>query len=856
MADYTNVVREHLADMQQADVFLPRQNPTFGNPPFVEASFRVLIARLSPFTDVNRSLPHLFLFQEARRALPDAFIDLAFFPSHAERTWFERAQIPPLIGIQSLHSFEDFDLVMCSASYVLELINVPYMFLHAGLPLFSSERGSEHPIVILGGSNAMASQALLRGTGASPPDALVDGVFFGEGEGWVERLVHVLAQPEKERCARLAQAAAEIEGFWAAGISDTVSKTTCNAPSAERLPIDYPLLNGDEADTAHLQINYGCPAFCTFCFEAYDRRPYREIPLPALIETARRIKRAHGARTINLYSFNFNTHQDILSLLPALHRLYDRVRFQSQRVDILQHTPTLLESEIAADKRSFTVGIEGISDRQRALLHKSLPREDILALLDRLLTSPVREVKLFYLLTGHETEEDVVEFRQFVRSLKARRQGKGRRVRVLFSFGLLIRMPFTPLRYDRLYLDEGHWRPIIGQVKSACETNGFEFRLAFDWAAYAVSQVLALGGHWLVDAIVSLARHGYCFDTELAPGYWEQLRAWMQENGHWTPEFLGPKDPKYPFALDFVRSNVSPEYLYRQFLEAEGGRDSGYCLGGVRSGSDGEQGHCLACGACVSPKQRSTILDHRIQRAEAGSSLIELREIVAGKRRIKPLYVRVCVAPWLAGSRPGFLNTLLFKCLLARYPEWTDNLYAVDECLFSVRPNDRRFPPLTGETVFALKAREREPIAAALDCGTQLFAAAPAAGNPAFEIAGLAPEGFGPGAYTRLGLNLELPAQHFAEPRAHLERYLRDGYLPYLLRRESPEGANETRYRFDVPKKGLKKKILWGGTFALAESGMNAQLEIGPGFDLHAFLDTFADRAHYYAHAHITAIQW
>jgi hypothetical protein len=236
--------------------------------------------------------------------------------------------------------------------------------------------------------------------------------------------------------------------------------------------------------------------------------------------------------------------------------------------------------------------------------------------------------------------------------------------------------------------------------------------------------------------------------------------------------------------------------------------------------------------------------------------LVELRRIVAHKRQIKPLYVRVRVDRRLGGAQPAFLNALLLRCLLALHPEWTDNLYAVDECLFSVRPNDRRFPPLTGETVFALKARRAEPIAAALDGGCLLSIPEPATADPAFEMTGWAPEGFQPGAYARLGLRLGLPAQHFAEPRAHLERYLRDAYLPYSLRRESPQGVTALGYRFDVPKKGLRKKILWAGTFTLSEAGMSAQLEIGPGFDLRAFLDSFADRAHYYAQSHISSIQW
>ncbi len=247
--------------------------------------------------------------------------------------------------------------------------------------------------------------------------------------------------PTKAKREVLARAAAEVEGFWAARGSAVTIKATCNAPQAHHLPVDYPLLNSPEAHTAHLQIAYGCPAFCAFCFEAYDRKPYREIPLVDLLDAARRVKQAQGSEELNLYSFNFNTHADILALLPALHRLYDRVGLKSQRADILQHTPHLLEAEVAADKRSYTLGVEGISERQRAWLHKSLPTADVVGLLQRLFGQKIREVKLFYLLTGHESEEDVAEFRQFLRTLKGMRRSR-RRVRVIFSFGLLIRMPF------------------------------------------------------------------------------------------------------------------------------------------------------------------------------------------------------------------------------------------------------------------------------------------------------------------------------------------------------------------------------------------------------------------------------
>ena len=162
---------------------------------------------------------------------------------------------------------------------------------------------------------------------------------------------------------------------------------------------------------SRLQIAYGCPAFCSFCFEGYERKPYRELTLSEILDAARRLKQTHGSEVLELYSFNFNTHTDIFTLLRELNHLFDRVSFKSQRVDILSVTPELLQAEVAADKRSFTLGIEGISERQRAFLHKSLSESTLLVTLAELFRQKIREIKLFYMLTGYEDEADLVEFR-------------------------------------------------------------------------------------------------------------------------------------------------------------------------------------------------------------------------------------------------------------------------------------------------------------------------------------------------------------------------------------------------------------------------------------------------------------
>ncbi|RME36991.1 MAG: hypothetical protein D6793_04865, partial [Thermoflexia bacterium] len=118
---------------------------------------------------MDRSFTHFLLFAEVRRALPEAFVDLAFFsPSSPES----------LAGLDSGRLLQDFDLVLLSNAYTLELVNLPWILQRSGLSLFAGER-EQGPILLLGGSNAMAAQAVIRPDG----DSMVDGIFFGEGEG-------------------------------------------------------------------------------------------------------------------------------------------------------------------------------------------------------------------------------------------------------------------------------------------------------------------------------------------------------------------------------------------------------------------------------------------------------------------------------------------------------------------------------------------------------------------------------------------------------------------------------------------------------------------------------------------------
>ena len=829
MATHEIYFREHWSSFQEVDLLWPRPNPTFGNPGFHEASLRVLIVRLSPFRDVVRSTPHLFLFQAVRRAIADAYIDIAFFPASHDRERWLRDGIPLLIGTQSWHDVADFDLVLISNSYTLELLNLPYLMLHSGMPLLASQRGEAWPPMVLGGSNAMACQAVVSPDG----DSFVDALFFGEGEREVERFLRTFYRHNGlPKADRLRSAAQAVPSMWLANLDvpQRLVKAVCRDPDARDLIVDYPDLNSDEASTARLQVTFGCPAFCSFCFEGYDRKPYREVPLTDVLAVAKTLKRQHGVEAVDVYSFNFNTYAPIFSMLLGLHRYFDRVGLTSQRVDILAAFPRLLDAETTAEKRSFTLGIEGISRRMRAFLHKSLTEGEIKSVIARLLRGRVRELKLFFILTGHETGEDLAEFHRFVGWLKAQQRMQGGVPRVIFSFGLLIRMPFTPLQYDRLMLEEEPWRPLVGAAKSSCETQGFEFRLAMPWDAYAVTQVLAIGGHWLIEALRELASEGRCYDRALTPGTWERLRAWLVSHGYWTSDLLDEKGPDWEPPLASKVSHVPSRFLYTQYQRAKAGEDVGYCLGEVGDKTSlGEAARCLGCGACIEREERERLTHHTMQSPLTGY-LEQLARVVEVKRRVQPLYFVFWLPPLIARARTAWLNAMVMRGLIAAWPELVSVLYSARESLFRVRQHAGRYPGLYGKTVVALRTTDIERVREVLAGGGLL--------DQNVRVLESV-EGFTPGQFVRANLHVRLPRARFPKVRDRLVEYLRSQYIPVNLRR------SDFGYALDLPSRALRKRVILEGHVLEGEEHVELRMLVTPKFDLGAFLRSFGPPGQY-----------
>ncbi len=810
---YNEYFRQSLHRVRDFRLYLA--NPTFGNLPWEESSFHALVLRLSRFADVERSTPHAFLAREVRAALPDAFIDMAFLPRAEDARLFEEAGLPLLIGTQSHRSVEDFDLVLVSNAWLLEQVNLPFLLAHSGIPLWAGARGEQWPPLILGGSNGTAAHALVSESG----DCMADAVFFGEGEGSVSRIARMsraLAGLRKRE--RMNRIAAEVPGLWPAGsFAVRVGKTACADSDTGQEGLAAPILPGAEAATARLSITRGCPCFCSFCYEGHDRKPFREVPGSVILRAARELKLRTGADTLEIESFNFNTHSEIAALLHDLNILFHRVNLMSQRVDILARTPGLLDLELAADKTSFTLGIEGISGSVRRFLQKSLDDADIRGVLEALHARRTRELKLFYLLTGRESNRDFEEFADFMKWMKQLRMKSDSPPRILFSFGLLVRMPFTPLRYDPPVLDERAWRQAAGRAKSICETNGFEFRLAMPWAEYEATQAFALGGHSLHALLERIAEAGCIAERGLPREAGPQVSAWRVTH---SVEIEGEKPRSRLFAFPFLEDEQTTASLHAQYEEAKAGRDAGYCRRGVEGSHE-----CAMCPGCTrSPRRAGAGAGiTRTYAADSAKAVGGLASLMSRKHHLRPVFMRVSIPREAAGLGTRWAEAWLMRKLLERKPAQLANVLEVREVLVDASGILGEETPWYGHTVAAVTAWDTDELA-----GIQ---------EPEGGTFGPIVQDWEPGAFRGLRMRVELPSSLFPHAPENLAAFLRDAHAPVTLFRAG--GAQ----RLVPAEKSLKKRMLMEGTCAETRDGWTLDLLVGPKFPLGRWLQSSAGKA-------------
>jgi len=816
---------EALTAVAEGKPLIPEVLAQMANPDWDKASARILILRLSPRKDVDISTSHLVLFDEVRSNMPDAFIDFAFLPPSRERKLLALKGYPWYFGRAEGRAPEDFDLILVSNAFALELLNLPYLYTQSGIPQRALERAHAEnvPLIIIGGSNASAMGALvITDAEGGVRDALVDGIFFGEGEGAIGRLAKILTGSRAGKDGRLSSSgraenlssAAAVPGFWPCLSAKRAVRVTAEGrPHTLSRPL---VMNGPNASTVKLSITSGCFGYCSFCLEGWDRSPFREAEHSRLLETAKTLREASGASDLELYSFNFNAYSRIFDLIFELNKIFRRVSFMSQRLDILAETGPLFTLETSAGKKSFTLGIEGVSGRMRAYYRKGLNEDHIRKALSLVVSPGIREVKLFFIIAGLETRADLDEFKRLIAFIAGIRAAHVAPARIVVSAGYLVRLPFTPLQYSAPCLDKGRLEEIAGIMEEICEDHSMEFRLASEPEECFTNQALSLFGSRLAPWLESVPQKHFVYDKTIDKGVWEslnsQLRLWEDSDF-----LLGEKPSSYRPPLGFIEPEGRFDTLYRHYLEASGGTDRANCLGKT----------CSACGVCPDIDEKKRMTSHRIE-VPAGSAAVDrVASLLAAKARITPLYLAVDMPASLAHAHTAYRSSWLLREFSRIYAHAQEIILEAREALFApstpfenlCSEKDGRW----GKTVFALFGPSPETTRklvlraaslreAGLDC--RLLSGTPAPRSVEVSIT------LGDTGDESDGLSWSV-----------LENFARSGDIAYTVRKD------DSRWKMDVSPSSMKRRFLYGGEFIREGPDKAFSLSLGPRAVLSGLLD-------------------
>lgn len=592
---------------------------------------KVLVARLTPEKTVSLSFSHKFIFELiVSRFAGKVTTDYFFFPERKKFSEIRAAGYHGAVSKQLGLPLSAFDVIAVSNSFQLELINLYHLISMAGAPVRLKDRlaGEKFPLVVAGGVNT-PSLACVTGGAASPGTpfddgtcSLLDAVFLGEAERNFPAFIEAaLADPgwKRSKYAFLEKVSSEVPGVffppkyihefeYIPGSGEMALKKITPAPPArEFTPVRAAVVESldgafefggvifDESEagaTVPVEITRGCPSMCSFCKEGYTQKPYREKSAAAVVSLCRRLRAASGLSRFNLYSYNFNDHSHIHDIVEGIASASLTAEVKSQRVDTALLMPRLLSCLQASGSASPTFAVEGISDRLRRYLSKNLGSAAADKFIEVIFTAKPRQVKLFFIITGLEDENDIAEFNEFRDRLLKSRKASSPGTAVVFSFMPLVPCQKTPLIYAPAPDPAKVFATVDRLSKALSGRDGVTARSSIGPELYGVSVVMEYGGREITGAVIDLAAGaGFAYYEQIGDRIFDRFMAGVKKCGFAFSRLYSEKGPDAVFNSDDRDYGIGKRFLYGAWLRARRFEDTPRCL---RNGAR----KCLGCGAC------------------------------------------------------------------------------------------------------------------------------------------------------------------------------------------------------------------------------------------------------------------
>ena len=525
-----------------------------------------------------------------------------------EDTWCERVFSPwtdldavmrrekiPLFMLESQEPVKNADFLGITLGYEMCYTNVLQVLDLSGIPLLSSERGEDDPLVIGGGACAYNPEPLA---------AFFDMFYIGEGETSYDELFDLYHKNKEAGGTRrdFLRAAANVPGiyvpcFYQAEYNEDGTIRSFG-PTEEGIPVVIqkqvvtdmrtgyhrirkpvvPFIKATQ-DRVTLEIQRGCIRGCRFCQAGMIYRPTRERDLAELCESVDEMLKATGHDEVSLSSLSSS---DYTELEGIVNYLIDNFRDQAINISL----PSLRIDAFALDvmskvqdvrKSSLTFAPEAGTQRLRDVINKGLTEEVILHGASEAFHGGWNRVKLYFMLgLPTETEEDIKGIAHLAEKIaeeyyevpKSQRQGK---VQVNVSTSFFVPKPFTPFQWAGMWSEQDFIdkaKVVKGEIRAQLNQKS----IRYSWHEPDVTILegfLARGDRRAADVILKAYKKGALYDAWSEHFKYELWKEAFAETGI-DLDFYTLRERPVTEILpwDFIDAGVTKKFLIREWENA------------------------------------------------------------------------------------------------------------------------------------------------------------------------------------------------------------------------------------------------------------------------------------------------
>lgn len=543
----------------------------------------------------------------------DTYCERAFAPWPDMEELMRKNNIP-LFTLETKDALNDFDILGFTLQYEMSYTNLLNMLDMCNIPIRSSERNENDPIVMAGGPCAYNPEPLFD---------IVDFFEIGEGEEMMNDVLDVYKKYKgKGNKKAFLREISKIEGIYVPSLYDvvynedgtiksfepkfndvpkTVKKRIINNYTKVPFPTDIIVPYTEIVhDRIVLELFRGCTNGCRFCQAGMIYRPVREKTKEDLLDLTRELIKNTGYEEVSLSSLSTCDYSDIKGLVEDLMNEHEEnrvgVALPSIRVDAF--SVDILKSIQKVRKTGLTFAPEAGSQRMRDIINKGLTEEKILDAATSAFEAGWNTLKLYFMVglpyeeledcrgIGNLAEKIVYRYKTVP---KAKGNNKGLRLTV--STSILVPKPFTPFQWApmaRIQEVNEKINAVKDSIKSKCITYNYH-----EQKTSVMESVFARGDRRLCDVLVKAFEKGARFDGWNQYFKYDIWQEALKECGL-DEDFYAFRERSYDEILpwDFIDIGVNRKYLERENEKAKKAELTQNCRKG-----------CTGCGVNVNFKE-------------------------------------------------------------------------------------------------------------------------------------------------------------------------------------------------------------------------------------------------------------